>query len=213
MPSEGTSADHAAVGRSASLVDWMDRQYRLSAAAMLQSVSAVHLVKERPGFGQDDQAGQRLGARLAGDRLLRSRSRLFLSLAARFGGRHRCDDDADRGRNLRARSRSTMSGISSASASRSANSTVARFCDRRAASTGRPILNSSNMSDPRTNCARSLATRFSARRASIRTGRSTSRNGRGRNTTGRPCARSLSCAFWRIAASLRSRNARVRRRR
>jgi glucoamylase len=35
-----------------SLIDWMDRQCRLSTAAMLQSISAVHLVKERPGFGQ-----------------------------------------------------------------------------------------------------------------------------------------------------------------
>src|SRR5271170_1843672 len=34
------------------LVEWMDAQYRLSAAAMLRSVGAVQLVKERPGFGQ-----------------------------------------------------------------------------------------------------------------------------------------------------------------
>ena len=41
------------LGEGASaLVNWMDRQYRLSAAAMLQSISAVHLVKERPVFGQ-----------------------------------------------------------------------------------------------------------------------------------------------------------------
>jgi glucoamylase len=36
----------------ASLNEWMDAQYRLSAAAMMQSVSAVHLTKVRPGFGQ-----------------------------------------------------------------------------------------------------------------------------------------------------------------
>jgi glucoamylase len=36
----------------ASLNEWMDAQYRLSAAAMMQSVSAVHLTKERSGFGQ-----------------------------------------------------------------------------------------------------------------------------------------------------------------
>jgi glucoamylase len=35
-----------------SLGEWIDRQYEISAAKMLQSVSAVHLVKERPGFGQ-----------------------------------------------------------------------------------------------------------------------------------------------------------------
>src|ERR1700689_5539951 len=33
------------------LEQWIDRQYRHSAEAMLRSVSAVHLVKERPGFG------------------------------------------------------------------------------------------------------------------------------------------------------------------
>src|SRR5580658_2290128 len=33
------------------LEQWIDRQYRHSAEAMLRSVSAVHLVKDRPGFG------------------------------------------------------------------------------------------------------------------------------------------------------------------
>jgi GH15 family glucan-1,4-alpha-glucosidase len=33
------------------LAEWLRRQYRLSAAALPQSISAVHLVKERPGFG------------------------------------------------------------------------------------------------------------------------------------------------------------------
>src|SRR5580698_6931344 len=46
MPTEGLT------NGSASLAEWMDRQYRLSAAAMLQSISAVDLVKQRPGFGQ-----------------------------------------------------------------------------------------------------------------------------------------------------------------
>jgi glucoamylase len=35
-----------------SLVEWMDRQQRTSAAAMLRSISAVSLEKRRPGFGQ-----------------------------------------------------------------------------------------------------------------------------------------------------------------
>src|SRR5450432_2578802 len=35
-----------------SLGEWIDRQYKISAAKMLRSVSAVHLVKERSGFGQ-----------------------------------------------------------------------------------------------------------------------------------------------------------------
>jgi glucoamylase len=34
------------------LEEWIERQYRHSAAAMLRSVSAVHTVKIRPGFGQ-----------------------------------------------------------------------------------------------------------------------------------------------------------------
>jgi glucoamylase len=34
------------------LLDWMVRQYHVSAAAMLGCISATHLVKERPGFGQ-----------------------------------------------------------------------------------------------------------------------------------------------------------------
>ena len=34
------------------LVDWMARQYDVSAALMLRAISATHLVKERRGFGQ-----------------------------------------------------------------------------------------------------------------------------------------------------------------
>jgi glucoamylase len=39
-------------GAAGSLADWIAEQYRLSATGMLQSISAVHLLKERPGFGQ-----------------------------------------------------------------------------------------------------------------------------------------------------------------
>jgi glucoamylase len=46
MPGEGPT------NGGATLAEWMDRQYRLSAAAMLQSISAADLVKRRPGFGQ-----------------------------------------------------------------------------------------------------------------------------------------------------------------
>jgi glucoamylase len=35
-----------------SLQDWLEREYRYAAPAMLRSVSAVDIVKERPGFGQ-----------------------------------------------------------------------------------------------------------------------------------------------------------------
>ena len=38
------------------LEQWIERQYRHSAEAMLRSVSAVQLVKERPGFGQSIRA-------------------------------------------------------------------------------------------------------------------------------------------------------------
>jgi GH15 family glucan-1,4-alpha-glucosidase len=34
------------------LEPWLDRQYRYAAAAMLESVSPVRIVKTRPGFGQ-----------------------------------------------------------------------------------------------------------------------------------------------------------------
>jgi glucoamylase len=34
------------------LESWLERQYRYAAAAMLESVSAVHILKTRPGFGQ-----------------------------------------------------------------------------------------------------------------------------------------------------------------
>jgi glucoamylase len=34
------------------LCEWMERQYRFSAAAMLSAISATHLVKERPSLGQ-----------------------------------------------------------------------------------------------------------------------------------------------------------------
>ncbi|MCI0600867.1 MAG: glycoside hydrolase family 15 protein [Beijerinckiaceae bacterium] len=34
------------------LREWMPRQYEASAASMLRAISAAHLVKERPGFGQ-----------------------------------------------------------------------------------------------------------------------------------------------------------------
>jgi glucoamylase len=37
---------------SEGLEPWLERQYRYSAAAMLESVSAVRIVKTRPGFGQ-----------------------------------------------------------------------------------------------------------------------------------------------------------------
>ena len=34
------------------LLDWMARQNAVSAASMLSAISATHLVKQRPGFGQ-----------------------------------------------------------------------------------------------------------------------------------------------------------------
>src|SRR5579872_7169688 len=49
QPVDEPAAPH---GETVSLADWIDRQYRLSASAMLESVSAVHLVKRRPPFGQ-----------------------------------------------------------------------------------------------------------------------------------------------------------------
>src|SRR5580658_5145511 len=37
---------------------WIEQQYRHSALAMLRSVSAVHLVKHRPGFGHSIRAAK-----------------------------------------------------------------------------------------------------------------------------------------------------------
>jgi glucoamylase len=39
-------------GEKTPLLDWMARQYDVSAALMLRAISATHLVKERRGFGQ-----------------------------------------------------------------------------------------------------------------------------------------------------------------
>jgi glucoamylase len=50
MPGDDPAA--AAHDEASSLAGWIDRQVAKSAAAMLQSISAVHLVKERPAFGQ-----------------------------------------------------------------------------------------------------------------------------------------------------------------
>lgn len=44
--------ENAAGGDRETLLEWMERQYRFSAKAMLRAVSATGLVKERPGFGQ-----------------------------------------------------------------------------------------------------------------------------------------------------------------
>lgn len=44
--------EDAAGGDRETLLEWMERQYRCSARAMLRAISATNLVKERPGFGQ-----------------------------------------------------------------------------------------------------------------------------------------------------------------
>jgi len=45
-------ADHGGSARDDSLPEWMGRQYALSAAALLRSISATDLVKDRRAFGQ-----------------------------------------------------------------------------------------------------------------------------------------------------------------
>ncbi len=52
------------------LVRWVERQYRHSAAAMMRSVSAVGIVKKRPGFAQIGSTAERLHRRLARARRL-----------------------------------------------------------------------------------------------------------------------------------------------
>jgi len=51
MRSVDAGSENASGGET-TLLDWMNRQYALSAAAMLRAVSATDLVKERRGFGQ-----------------------------------------------------------------------------------------------------------------------------------------------------------------
>jgi glucoamylase len=52
MRSISAGKENATGGETESLLDWMNRQYAFSAAAMLRAVSATDLVKERRGFGQ-----------------------------------------------------------------------------------------------------------------------------------------------------------------
>ena len=52
MRSGADGKENATGGETDSLLDWMNRQYAFSAAAMLRAVSATDLVKQRRGFGQ-----------------------------------------------------------------------------------------------------------------------------------------------------------------
>ena len=52
MAMAGAAAGGVPGGEKTLLHDWMARQNDVSAAAMLRAISATHLVKERPGFGQ-----------------------------------------------------------------------------------------------------------------------------------------------------------------
>ncbi len=52
MRSVADGKENAPGGETESLLDWMNRQYAFSSAAMLRAVSATDLVKERRGFGQ-----------------------------------------------------------------------------------------------------------------------------------------------------------------
>ncbi|WP_119389749.1 glycoside hydrolase family 15 protein [Taklimakanibacter lacteus] len=44
--------EHAKMAEDPAFENWIDRQYQLSAQAMLPAISATHLTKTRPGFGQ-----------------------------------------------------------------------------------------------------------------------------------------------------------------
>ena len=72
-----------------SLEQWLGREYRHAATAMLRSISARDIVKERAGLRADREAGRGLHRRFARARVLGSRSRLLLSLVPRLGDRHR----------------------------------------------------------------------------------------------------------------------------
>ena len=143
------------------------------------------------GFRTDDQAGHGIGARLADDRrpmipiptisstgcgIPPSSSTRWASLIA--DGTYRPGRGA-----------ATSKIFFRFSLALAPISTGALWRQRRRAA-GRRTPRSNNISAPTTNCAPCSATRFLARRASIRMERSTSRNGRGRSTTGRRCVRS-----------------------
>ncbi|WP_292533172.1 hypothetical protein [Methylocystis sp.] len=69
------------------LLEWMERQYLLSAAAMLRAVSATELVKV-PSFWADHSASAWIRPGLSRARFLRSKSGLFFPLGVRFSDRH-----------------------------------------------------------------------------------------------------------------------------
>jgi glucoamylase len=52
MATAGATGDVSTLSEKSPLLDWMARQYDVSAAALLRAISAAHLVKERRGFGQ-----------------------------------------------------------------------------------------------------------------------------------------------------------------
>jgi glucoamylase len=52
MATAGATTGDVRGDEKALLLDWMARQNDVSAALMLRAISAAHLVKERPGFGQ-----------------------------------------------------------------------------------------------------------------------------------------------------------------
>ena len=87
----GFSSPHLEAARAVteSLEQWLGREYRHAATAMLTSVSARDIVKERPGFGQTVRpvAGSIVASPVLG--VLGSGSGLLLSLVPRLGDRHR----------------------------------------------------------------------------------------------------------------------------
>ena len=83
MRSVADGKENATGGETEPLLDWMNRQYAFSAAAMLRAVSATDLVKERRGFGQTIRPSP--GSVLASPRWLGSRRfsrRLTISTAS-----------------------------------------------------------------------------------------------------------------------------------
>ena len=115
-------------GRMTALDDWIEEEARFAAGAMLRAISATHLVKERPGFGQRIVPRRGIGAGLSGPRRLRSRPRLFLSLVPGFGDRHRRVARGD-GHGVRAADRHRASGrVSRVQLARRAIWTGESFC-------------------------------------------------------------------------------------
>ena len=167
------------------LDDWIDKEARFAASAMLRAVSATHLVKERPGFRTARRSAAGIGGGLAGPRRLRSRPRLFLPLVPGFGDRHRRVARGAGGGDSRSEPLSSVCGEFVEFSRCAAQSGRSGASSSTGVSGTRSSPPSCNMCGPTPRSRRSSATRRWRKPASIRTERSISPAGRAPRMMGR----------------------------